>query len=360
MANARSIHTKRWIEYFSKESHEIHLITYQEPVFPLEGIIIHVVSKFNNSYLNFFTTYLSIKKIIKHIKPDIIHAHYITDFGFQGALLRFHPFIITAWGSDVLVAPQNSKKVYYFTKYSIQKADLITCDGENLKSAMVKMGLEKEKIEIIQHGVDVKKFNPILRSDDLRKRLNVLDSNLIISTRSLKPIYNIKSLINAIPLVLDQFPKAKFLIVGEGKQKEELVNLAKSLNVLHATIFRDHIPHDELPIYLSSSDVYVSTSLSDGGIAVSTLEAMSCGLPLVVTDVGDIENLVENGKNGFLVPIEDYGLMADKIISILRDDNFKKRTGYNNRKLIEEKADYYKEMQKMDHIYKDLIKRCGK
>jgi len=107
-------------------------------------------------------------------------------------------------------------------------------------------------------------------------------------------------------------------------------------------------------------DVYVSTSLSDAGIAASTAEAMACRLPVVVTDVADNKKWVDNGVNGFVVPIKDPKSLAEKIIYLLQNENIRKKFGKINRKIIEEKNNYYKEMKKMEDIYKRLTRRHEK
>ena len=144
--------------------------------------------------------------------------------------------------------------------------------------------------------MDTNKFNPSCKNDILRDKLNIFGLPVVISTRNLKHIYNVESLIHAIPLVLDECPNAKLIIIGDGDQKQYLIKLAKSLNVFNATFFLGYVSHDDLPKYLASSDAYVSTSLSDGGIALSTQEAMSCGLTPVVTDVGDNHYWIKMGK----------------------------------------------------------------
>ena len=121
---------------------------------------------------------------------------------------------------------------------------------------------------------------------------------------TLEPIYDVGTLIKSIPLVLKMIPDAKFIIAGDGEQKEYVMNLAKSLNVFHATRFVGWIPNEELPKYLSSSDVYVSTSISDS-FAVSTLEAMACELAPVITDIGDNKRWIKDGENGFIVPTKE-------------------------------------------------------
>jgi glycosyltransferase involved in cell wall biosynthesis len=135
------------------------------------------------------------------------------------------------------------------------------------------------------------------------------------------------------------------------------MDLAKSLDVFDATRFVGWIQNDKLPDYLSPSDVYVSTSLSDGGVAVSTLEAMACELPCIVTNVGDNNKWIKNGENGFIVPTKDPKALAGKIIYLLENEDIRMTFGKKNRKIIEEKQDYYKEMLKMENIYIELVKR---
>ena len=107
-------------------------------------------------------------------------------------------------------------------------------------------------------------------------------------------------------------------------------------------------------------DVYVSTSLSDAGIAASTAEAMACGLPVIVTDVADNKKWIDNGVNGFVVPVKDPKSLAEKIIYLLQNEDIRKKFGKINRKIIEERNNYYKEMEKMEDIYKELVQRNEK
>jgi glycosyltransferase involved in cell wall biosynthesis len=107
-------------------------------------------------------------------------------------------------------------------------------------------------------------------------------------------------------------------------------------------------------------DVYVSTSLSDAGIAASTAEAMACGLPVIVTDVADNRDWVEDGDNGFVIPVKSPKLLAEKIIYLLKNENIRKKFGKSGRKIIEERNNYYKEMEKMENIYEKLMERHKK
>jgi len=301
---------------------------------------------------------LQFKRLVKNINPNIIHAHYITEIALLGAASGFHPFIVTPWGSDVLVAPKRSMMSRWIVKYVLKRADLITCDAEHIKEPLTKLGADPQKIKLIYFGTDTRKFNPEQRDERLRKELGILDSPTIISLRRLEPICDVESLITAVPLVLKEVPRAKFLIVDKGSQEEGLKQLAKSLGVSGSVKFVGRIPEDELPRYIASADIHVSTSLSDAGLAASTAEAMACGLPVIVTDFGDNRKWVQDGVNGFIIPLRAPQALAAKIIHLLKDEETRKRFGSMNREIIIERNNWEKEMSKMGKLYEGVIEKC--
>jgi glycosyltransferase involved in cell wall biosynthesis len=104
--------------------------------------------------------------------------------------------------------------------------------------------------------------------------------------------------------LLKEVPEAKFLLIEKGSQEEMLKGLAQSLGISDSVKFVGWVTPDELPHYLSSADIYVSTSLSDAGLASSTAEAMACGLPVIITDFGDNRSWIKDEENGFLIPLK--------------------------------------------------------
>jgi len=358
LANASKIHTQRWTKYFAEKGHEVHIISFEQTDVELNGINIHVVKTNKNYlYITFLYKALQVKRIINDIKPDIIHAHYVTKYGIIGALTGFHPFVVSALGSDVLIHPKDSLILKKAAEFAMKRADLITCDGENSKDAIINLGTNSKKIHIIFHGVDTKIFKPSKKDEKLRKELELFDFPTIISVRYLGPIYDIESIIISATLILKEIHNVKFIIAGEGEQKSYLMNLAQSLDIISSFRFVGLIQHNELSRYLASADIYVSTSLTDGGLAMSTAEAMACGLPVVTTDIGDNRKWIEDGINGFIVPPKNPKLLADKIIYLIKNPDFQKRFGMQNRKIIEERNNYYNEMKNMEKLYETLIER---
>ena len=167
------------------------------------------------------------------------------------------------------------------------------------------------------------------------------------------PVYDVITLIKAVPIILAEFPATKFIIIGKGKQEKHLYELASSLGILDKVRFLGWIEHDKLPSYLSSSDIYVSTSLSDGA-SNSLLEAMACGLAPIVSDIPANRQWIKESENGFFFPISNHITLAEKVIQLLGDSDMKTIFGIRSRSIVEIKADPEIEMQKLESIYAQL------
>jgi len=355
LAGANSIHSYRWIKFFADKGYEVHWISLVPNIFGnIKGVEFYRFREFPAKPLDILFNAIPVRKLIRKINPDILHAHYAGVNGVLGALSGFHPFVLTAWGSDILIVSKN-RLVKLFIKFALKKADLITCDAEHMKEAMIELGADSSKIKIVYFGVDIRKFSPGLRDEKLIEKLKIQNCPAIISLRNFDPIYNLETLIKSIPLVLKEVPEAKFIIAGRGPEEEKLKNFAKNLKVLESIRFVGWISNEELPAYLRTVDIYVSTSLSDAGIASSTTEAMACGLPVVITNAGENDKWIDDGENGFLVGAKNPRALAEKMVVLLRNRILREKFGAEARETVMEKNDYYREMEKMEKIYQNLI-----
>lgn len=356
IADGQSIHTQRWVKYFANKGHEVHLISYKNA--EIENVNFHYISpRIRIPYFSIFGTLIlvvlkirTIKRLIKEINPDIIHGHYLIDPGFYAAASGFKPLVVSAWGSDVLVRPKKSVVSRWITKYVLKRADLIHSVSEYLTEELILLGVDKEKIVTIPFGVDTEKFNPCVDDSEIRKSLGWNDNPIVISTRSFEPIYNIECLINAIPMVIKDIPDAKFIIKGTGHLENKLKNMVEELGISDSVKFVGHVLYEELPSYLSYADVYVSTSLSDG-TSVSLLEAMSCGLPVVVTNIEGNKPWIKNGKNGYLFEKKDSDTLAKHIINLIKNKEKSKIFGEKNREIVKKRGDWDKNMGEVEQLY---------
>jgi len=357
LADYRSIHTLRWIKFFV-DRNEVHLITLDDgkkvqsavDEFEKIGVKVHFVPNTNKVAAPF-----TVKKIVRQIGPDVIHAHYMTHYGFLAAFSGFHPAVMTAWGSDVLIEPKTSKIKNFQVKYALKRADLLTCDGENTASAMVALGQRPEKIKRIYFGVDTKRCYPALRDEHFYDSMKKEPAGkVVINIRGFGDVYDPSTFFNAIPAVLEKHPGTIFVMAREQEERKKYEEMAKTMGISDSIKFIGNIQFAKLPVYLASADIYVSTSISDSGIAASTAEAMACGTPVISTEVGDIRIWVEDGKNGLIFQKGDSKALADHMLFLLSDDEKRRAMGAESRRIIEEKQDYYKEMAKVENIYKEL------
>jgi glycosyltransferase involved in cell wall biosynthesis len=200
------------------------------------------------------------------------------------------------------------------------------------------------------------RFHPVGNKAEEKVRLGFSDSPIVLSLRNLEKIYDVETLVQSIPYVLSEFAEVVFIIAGRGSQERHLKQLGLSLGVSEHVRFMGFISNDILPNYLNAADIYVSTSLSDAGISASTAEAMACEVPVVITDSGENKLWVEDGENAFLIPVRKPKALAERIVTLLRSDILRKKFGVGGRKIIQEKNNYYVEMEKMEKIYKELAR----
>ena len=125
------------------------------------------------------------------------------------------------------------------------------------------------------------------------------------------------------------------------------------MNLSNFIKFIGKIPIEEMPDYLNAADVYVSTSLSDG-TSLSLLEAMACALPVVVTEIPSNKEWVIDGYNGFLVPPKKPGEVSKRVLTLLKNSNTREDMGQKNLAIAKDKADWNKNVDKLEGIYKAL------
>lgn len=282
---------------------------------------------------------LMVVLLARTLEPDLVYGNWITrSSGLYCALAGVHPFIVAAWGDDLQVEPVRSRILRAFGKFTLRRADGVILDCEEQQKKALELGCDLKKIYSFPWGIDLNKFRPE-KSTAIRKELGWLHDKIVISTRMHMAHYGIEYLIRAIPLILKRVKDVKFLIYGDGVLLEYHRSLARHLGIENQVKFVGVIPNDELPLALNAADLYVSTSLTDGSSA-SLMEALACGLPVVVTRLPANEEWITDGKNGFLVPPKDSVKLARYITRILQDGRLRSRMRNANIKLAGEKADW--------------------
>jgi glycosyltransferase involved in cell wall biosynthesis len=300
--------------------------------------------------------YFKLRHAIKEFHPDVLHAGWVSSCGFLAALSGFHPLLLMPWGSDILIGPRKNLFYRKIVQFTIKRADMITCDAETVKKEIIQLAdYPQEKIVVFPWGIDLSLFKPdISLRVNLRKRLGIEGKKVIIMNRSFKTLYGIEYFLKALPKVRLKVPNVHVLLIGSGPLETELRKLVEELKIESVVKFMGGVNNEEMPSYLNASDLYVSSSLSDG-TSLSLLEAMACALPVVVTDVPAILEWVENGVNGLVVPRRSIDELAEAIIYLLQREDVRKEMGEKNIAIAKERADWDKNFKKLEDIYKTLV-----
>lgn len=349
IADATSIHTQRWAQYFARSGDEVHLITYEPSTFDYSGVILHVIrSPFTNLYLSFVPRHLKIYFLVKKLKPDIVHAHFISKFGFHAAFLGFSPVVMSAWGDDILIIPHWSKLLWHFTKISMKRANLIYAASEDIRTRICSdFNISPLKVKVNTHGVDVHLFSPV----EVQRSA---DKCIILSNRNFYPVYNLETLIESISIAVSKTNDLYFIIIGQGPEEKKIRALIKEKGVNNYVHIVGAVDSNKMPEMLNSADIYISTSISDG-TPVSMLEAMSCALPCIMTDVGGIHEWIKHGETGILVPPKCPSNIAESILSLASDRKKREYIGRNARELVLKYGNKSEIMRDVARDYEALI-----
>ncbi|MDA8228039.1 MAG: glycosyltransferase, partial [Desulfitobacterium hafniense] len=249
LGDAGSIHLQRWIKYFIETGYEVEVISFRPC--PVSGVRVHILGGGSGGRLDYVLAMFRIKSLLEMIKPDILHAHYATSFGLLSVLSGFHPLVVSAWGSDVLVAPQQSLWLRKIVCQVLKTADALTSDSEYMSNRMEELLDGRKKVlKTVTMGVSRSWFERLPQIDK--------NSRQILSLRGHQEIYNIDTIITAMAKVIKAIPDARLVIAGEGAETLELKNLSQSLGLTQNVSFVGQLPHAKVQQYLNESAISVS------------------------------------------------------------------------------------------------------
>ncbi|MFQ6061414.1 MAG: glycosyltransferase, partial [Thermoplasmata archaeon] len=150
VGDVQSIHIQRFASYLAY-SNEVHLLTHTAG--SCNDTVVHDIGPYlpptridYNTIRQLLRTVGRVKKAIKEVRPDIVHGHYLQDAAFFAARSGYHPLVVSAWGSDVLIHPFRSRAYRLMTKYVLKRADRIHSVSRHLTEKLIELGAKKEKI----------------------------------------------------------------------------------------------------------------------------------------------------------------------------------------------------------------------
>ncbi|HOL66830.1 MAG TPA: glycosyltransferase [bacterium] len=295
--------------------------------------------------------FLRLVRILKKEKPDIVHTFMFTanTWGRLAALLAGVPIIFSSercvdiwkrWYHRLI-----DRFLLRFTRQVVANS-LAVRDFYQRRER-----IPQEKITVIPNGIEVEKFADISLSSDKKKALGLEEASFVIGAGGrFTPQKGLIFLIRAMPEVLKVFPDAVAVLVGDGPLRKELETAARQAGVSRNMVFTGY--RDDIHEIFSGVDVVVVPSLFEGMPNV-VLEAMALRKPVIGSDIPEIAELVEDGKNGFLVPVRDPEALAKKIIMLLKDGKLRRSMGEYGYWLVKERFSVIGMVQAYESLYQN-------
>ena len=360
LSAANSIHTVRWVNALAKLGHDVFLV-YNADHEPKNDVIDLKVQKYCLKFSGSKAYYLNapqLRRFAKKLNPDVINVHYASGYGTLARWADLPKYILSIWGSDVYDFPYESKIKNIILKKNIRKASFLAstsyCMAEQLRRVM---GNSKLEISITPFGVDLGLFEPL--KFEVRKSDDVF---IFGNIKAIEEKYGIRELIEAFDILRKRLENMKIkreiylYIYGDGKQKNEIMDLIKNKKLENKVKLKGKIPNSEVPKALSQIDVFCAISQLDSeSFGVAVVEAMAMKKPVIVSDVDGYKEVAVDEETGWIVSRQTIDKMAEKMMNLMLNERLLVKMGEAGRKRVEDFYDWNKNVDDMVKLYERSI-----
>ena len=337
---AHSVHVQRWASGLAARGCAVRVISLDGH--PLDGIDTVILPR--QSRLSYLTTASRAIEAARAFKPDLVHVHNASGFGWWGLRARLHPLVVSVWGSDAVAFPSNLWRRAYLRRV-LHSADAVTATSRYLADVTTKLCHAIEpRLQVIPFGVEIPPSLVVPPEGAFT----------LCAIKSHKPIYGLDLLIRAMVKVVEVMPDARLTLAGSGPLTPELKSLTHRLGLSEYITFPGELTADEVARLLIRSHLMVMPSLRES-FGVAALEASAAGRAVVATRLGGIPEVVRDGVTGLLVPPGDVGALAQAIIKLGRDRATLYRMGEAGRRFVQEHYTWHSSLDAMLSLYEKLL-----
>jgi N-acetyl-alpha-D-glucosaminyl L-malate synthase BshA len=350
----------------SKRGHEIHFITYNQPVrLELLSNNVHYhevnVPEYPLFHYQPYELALSSKLVdmVKLHKIDIVHVHYAIPHAYAAYMAKemlqeegiYLPIVTTLHGTDITLVGSHPFYKPAVT-FSINKSDAVTAVSHSLKKDTLRLFDIKNNIHVVSNFIDLEKYNHKF-TDCERGMIANEDEKIITHISNLRPVKRSQDVISVFYNIQKEMP-AKLMLIGEGPEREHLEYRCQELGISDKVIFFGK--SNEIEKILRFSDLFLLPSQTES-FGLAALEAMASGVPVISSNTGGIPEVNIHGVSGFLSNVGDIEDMTKNALYILSD---KKRlaTFKMNAKKTAMKYDLHAIVPQYEAIYEDTLAKC--
>ena len=349
-ADASSVHTRRWVAAVVERGAQAIVITRQPAEVPGATEVIAIAP--GSDKLTWFKALPEVRRVAREVaarfQPTLVHGHYVTSYGLWAAVCGLKlPTVLTAWGSDILVTPRDSRLMRLVVAWSLRHADLITADSMDMIDEIARYHPQAPCHQILW-GADTDVFMPM----DAASAPGHFD---IVSLRSWEPNYNIDTIVAGFARFVAQRPQAqaRLHLLGGGSLSEALHAQVAELGLQDQVQFHGRVNDVQMVRAIQQSRVSVSVPTSDA-TSVSVLESMACGLPVLASDLPANRQWVDE-QGGWVVPVRDAEALSQALLLAHDHPVQSAQMGLHNRERIERDASRRGQMDAMWRLYQRLL-----
>ncbi len=291
---------------------------------------------------------IDLRRVIREIKPDLIHAGPIQTCAFLAVLSGFRPILTMSWGFDLMRDAERNSWWRWVTGYTLKRSTFFTSDAQVTRAKAVAYGMNPNRTVVFPWGVDLQRFG--VKPPQVNDRHPIV----LFCNRSWEPLYGVDVIAKAFVKVAQQRKNVSLLLVGAGSQAQTLRQILMNGGVLERVQFGGQISYTDMPRWLRMADLYISASHVDGS-SVSLMEALACGLPTLVSDIPANKEWVSEGVNGWLFPDGNAEALAEKILAVSSQGKKLDQISQAARKTAEERADWKKNFSVLLKAYEEAV-----
>lgn len=351
--DARSVHVQRLAAGLAARGVSLHVVSHKPAGVPgatVEPFAVPPATLSNprrwdarrQRYLNSF-----VKRF------DVVHVHFLHDWGFTAEMFDEGSFVVTPWGSDIVPPPGEGLPTEPLRAARIRMlrgARMVTAWGPWFAGAVARFaGIEAERIERLPLGVDLELFRPMVQT-----RRDVRSGHRVGFFKGFREVYGAAYLLRAAPTVLEEFPHTQFHLIGDGPQLAACMQLAGRLGVDFSIQWIPRQVHRNLPHHLAGWDLTVIPSLCES-FGAAALESSAMEVPVVASRAGGLPETVRDGETGLLVPPAAPEQLADGIIRLLNDSDRRRDMGASGRAMVAAEYEWGAILDRWVEVYADAI-----
>ena len=353
-----TMHIKKITKYLSfREDIEMHLITIgnKNEKTKIGNLNIHMIKKSLPYPFSIPSLVWFLKHKIIELNPDIVHAQgSFAPYSTAAALVRNkYPTLLTMHGISAKELKFHKGINFIFIlfihkpneKYVVSKISNIIAVSLHVKNVISDM--TQSQIYVIQNGIDFEDIHNVQPHKSI-------EYPSILFVGGLSKVKGIDTLLNAVPIIRKKILNLCLYIAGSGPEENKLKELVKELNIEENVNFLGYVSEIEKYSYYKSADVCVFPSIYEP-FGIVLLEAMACGKPVVASNVGGIPFVVEEGKTGLLFESGNVEDLADKIMTILKNEKLREKMGEAGRERAKEFT-WDKIAERTVEVYKEILK----